>query len=40
MEECEKERDGLHCLWEIAEEVAPGLCKGMEGNDLMIVHCI
>ena len=30
MEECEKEGDGLYWLWEIAEEVGPGWCRGTE----------
>ena len=28
MEECEKEGEGLHQLWEMAEEVDPRWCRG------------
>ena len=34
MEECEKEGDGLHWLWEIAEEVGPG-CMQRDGTEMI-----
>ena len=40
MEECEKEGDGLHWLWEMPKRWARDGVEGQNGNDLMIVHCI
>ena len=37
MRECENEGDGLHWLWEMAEEWAQDGKLGQNGNDLMIL---
>ena len=40
MGKCEAEGDGLHWLWEMAEEVCRDGEVGQNGNDLMILNIV